>query len=152
MAFRVRVLACDEGGTMPKRHTGEGEDVSPAIEWEDAPSGTRSFALIVDDPDAPAGTWTHWLLWDIPGTEHGLPEGFLPGSLGTSGINDFGKEGYGGPMPPSGHGPHRYYFKLYALDTGRLMLHVDSTRAQLDKALRGHDLAEVWTMAKYERP
>lgn len=151
MAFRVKVLAWDEGGSIPMRHTGEGGDVSPAIEWEDAPSGTRSFALIVDDPDAPGGTWTHWMLWDIPASEHGLPEGFLPGRMGTSGLNDFGKEGYGGPMPPRGHGPHRYYFKLYALDTSRLMLRVDSTRAQLDKALRGHDLAEVWTVGRFER-
>jgi Raf kinase inhibitor-like YbhB/YbcL family protein len=151
MAFRVRVLAFDEGGLIPQRYTGEGEDVAPAVEWEDLPNGTRSLALIVDDPDAPAGTWTHWLLWDIPATEHGLAEGWQPGFTGTSGVNDFGKEGYGGPMPPQGHGPHRYYFRLYALDTPRLMLHGGLKRWDLDKALRGHVIDEASAMGRYER-
>jgi len=151
MAFHVRVLSFDEGETIPKRHTGEGENLSPAVEWEDVPNGTRSLALIVDDPDAPAGVWNHWLLWDIPAAEHGLAEGFQTGRVGTSGFNDFGEEGYGGPMPPKDHGPHRYFFKLYALDTSRLMLHHGSKRTDLDKALRGHVLGETWAMGKYER-
>ena len=151
MAFRVRVLAFDEGATIPQRHTGEGEDLSPAIEWEDLPDGTRSLALLVDDPDAPSGVWTHWLLWDIPSSEHGLAEGFQPGRVGVSGINDFGKEGYGGPMPPMGHGPHRYFFKLYALDMSRLNLHSGTKRWEFEKALRGHVISEAWAMGRYER-
>ncbi len=151
MAFHVRVLAFNEGEAIPKRHTGEGENLSPAVEWEELPNGTRSLALIVDDPDAPAGVWNHWLLWDIPAAQHGLAEGFQIGRIGTSGINDFGEEGYGGPMPPKGHGPHRYFFKLYALDTSKLMLHEGSKRWELDKALRGHVIGETWAMGKYER-
>ena len=152
MAFRVRVLAFDEGATIPTRYTGEGEDLSPAIEWEDLPDGTRSLALMMDDPDAPAGVWTHWLMWDIPPAEHGIAEGFQPGRLGISGINDFGREGYGGPMPPKGHGPHRYYFKVYALDMSRLNLHAGTKRWEFEKALRGHVISEAWTMGRYERP
>ncbi len=151
MAFRVRVLAFDEGAEIPRRHTGEGEDLSPALEWEDLPSGTRSLAVLMDDPDAPAGVWTHWMLWDIPSGEHGIPEGFVPGRVGTSGTNDFGKEGYGGPMPPQGHGPHRYYFKVYALDMSRLNLHAGTKRWEFEKALRGHVIEETWVMGRYER-
>jgi Raf kinase inhibitor-like YbhB/YbcL family protein len=152
MAFHLRVLAFNEGASIPKRHSGEGEDFSPAIEWADLPNGTRSLALIVDDPDAPAGVWTHWLLWDIPAAENGLAEGFQPGRLGSSGTNDFGRLGYGGPLPPLGHGPHRYFFKLYAIDTTRLMLPAGSKRWELDKALRGHVIGEAWAMGRYERP
>lgn len=151
MAFQVRVLAFDEGASIPKRHTGEGEDLSPAIEWTDVPEGTRGFALVADDPDAPSGVWTHWLLWDIPASEHGLAEGFQPGRVGTTGTNDFGHLGYGGPMPPPGHGPHRYFFKLYALDMSRLMLSPGAHRWELDKTLRGHVIAEAWVMGRYER-
>jgi Raf kinase inhibitor-like YbhB/YbcL family protein len=151
MAFRVRVLAFDEGATIPTRHTGEGEDLSPALEWEDLPEGTRSLALLMDDPDAPAGVWTHWLLWDIPAAEHGLAEGFEPGRVGITGTNDFAKPGYGGPMPPKGHGPHRYYFKLYALDMTSLRLHPDTKRWEFEKALRGHVISEAWAMGRYER-
>lgn len=152
MAFRVRVLAFDEGATIPQKYTGEGEDLSPAVEWEDLPDGTRSLALMMDDPDAPAGVWTHWLMWDIPTSEHGIAEGFQPGRVGVTGTNDFGKEGYGGPMPPKGHGPHRYYFKLYALDMPSLRLHHDTKRWEFEKALRGHVISEAWAMGRYERP
>lgn len=151
MAFQAHPLAFDENGPIPARHTGEAEDLSPAVAWCDLPDGTRSLALIVDDPDAPAGTWTHWLLWDIPAREPGLPEGVLPGAVGTSGLNDFGNEGYGGPMPPKGHGPHRYFFKLYALDTSKLMLHHGAKRWDLEKALRGHVIAETQFVGRYER-
>jgi Raf kinase inhibitor-like YbhB/YbcL family protein len=151
MAFRIRVLAFDQGETIPVRYTGEGENVSPAVEWDGVPSGTKSLALIVDDPDAPGGTWTHWLMWDIPAAEHGLAEAYLPHRLGTSGVNDFGNEGYGGPMPPKGHGPHRYFFKLIAIDTPRLLLHGGLKRWDLDKALRGHIIDEAWTMGTFER-
>lgn len=151
MAFRIRVLAFNEGELIPARYTSDGENVSPAIEWDDLPSGTRSLALLVDDPDAPTGTWTHWLLWDIPATRSGVAEGFLPGLLGTSGINDFGNPGYGGPAPPTGHGVHRYRFRLFALDTPRLMLREGGDRHKFDKALFGHDLGEACYVGKYER-
>jgi Raf kinase inhibitor-like YbhB/YbcL family protein len=151
MAFRLTVAGFREGETIPKQHTCEGKDVSPALAWEGAPAGTQSFALIMDDPDAPVGTWNHWLLWDIPATINSLAEGYRPGSLGTDGTNDFGKTGYGGPCPPRGHGPHRYYFRLYALDVARLKLPARARRAELDKALGGHVLAEAVYMGRYER-
>lgn len=151
MAFQLTVAGFREGETIPKQHTCEGKDVSPALAWEGAPAGTQSFALIMDDPDAPVGTWNHWLLWDIPATVNSLAEGYRPGTLGTDGTNDFGKTGYGGPCPPRGHGPHRYYFRLYALDVPQLKLPARARRAELDKALRGHVLAEAVYMGRYER-
>ena len=151
MTFRLTVEGFREGDTIPRRHTCEGEDVSPALFWEDAPPTAKSFALVMDDPDAPAGTWNHWLLWDIPASVTRIEEGFQPGSLGVSGTNDFGKPGYGGPCPPRGHGPHRYYFRLYALDVESLGLAEGARRAQLDAALRGHVLDEAQYMGRYER-
>ncbi len=151
MAFKVMSSAFPEGGTIPKLHTCEGADLSPALEWSGAPANAKSFALIVDDPDAPAGTWNHWLLWDIPASVHTLPQGFKPGKSGESGTNDFGKPGYGGPCPPKGHGPHRYFFKLYALDTETLDLRAGAKRADLDRALRNHTIAEAQYMGRYER-
>ena len=151
MTFKLSVEGFRDGGTIPKRHTCEGKDISPALSWEDAPATAKSFALILDDPDAPAGTWNHWLLWDIPGSERSIAEGFRPGMTGASGTNDFGRRGYGGPCPPKGHGPHRYFFKLFALDVGSLGLGTGARRAELDAALRGHILAETQYMGRYER-
>jgi len=151
MAFTVKVAGFADGETIPKRHTCEGSDSSPAIEWAGEPGGTQSFALIVDDPDAPVGTWNHWLLWDIPAHVHVLAEGFRPGIAGTGGRNDFKRPGYGGPCPPKGHGPHRYYFKLYALDRPALGLPAGSVRSDLDRALTGRVIAEAQYMGRYER-
>ncbi len=151
MAFKVTIAAFPEGAMIPKLHTCEGADVSPGIEWSGEPSGTKSFALIVDDPDAPAGAWNHWLLWDIPASVHAIAQGFKPGGLGQSGTNDFGKPGYGGPCPPKGHGPHRYFFKLCALDVQPLNLRAGSKRADLDRAIKGHILAQAEYMGRYER-
>ncbi len=151
MAFHLSIGAFAEGTAIPILQTCEGADVSPGLEWGEAPRETKSFALIVDDPDAPAGTWNHWLLWDIPGSVHALPQGFKPGQLGQSGTNDFGKLGYGGPCPPKGHGPHRYFFKLYALDVATLELKPGARRAEIDAALRGHVLAQAEYMGRYER-
>ena len=111
--------AFDALGRIPRRHTGEGEDVSPALSWSGAPDGTKSFAVICHDPDAPLvqpGSYgfVHWVLYDLPGSTTSLDEGT---SEGTSGATDFGRNGYGGPMPPEGHGPHHYYFWVLALDT-----------------------------------
>lgn len=151
MPFRIHPLSFNDGAVIPARFTADGENISPALAWEDPPSGTRSFALVVDDPDAPNGTYTHWILWDIPGNLRELPEGLLKGGLGQDGVNDSGEPGYDGPCPPKGHGPHRYQFKIYALDTSHLMLRAGSKRWEVDKALHGHDLEEAWTTGRYER-
>jgi Raf kinase inhibitor-like YbhB/YbcL family protein len=151
MAFQVRVPAFREGDPIPKRHTCEGQDLSPAVEWAGAPPHTKSFALILDDPDAPMGVWNHWLLWDIPSDRTSIPEGFKPGDFGVSGNSDFGKPGYGGPCPPKGHGPHRYYFKLFALAVERLGLKAGARRAELDRAIKPHITAESWAMGRCER-
>lgn len=99
---------------IPARHAGDGEDVAPALEWSGAPDGTKSFAVVVHDPDAPlVDGFTHWVAYGIPGDASGLPEG---GGDATAGVNSFGNSGYGGPAPPPGHGPHHYYFWVYALD------------------------------------
>ncbi|SFM57537.1 phospholipid-binding protein, PBP family [Ectothiorhodospira mobilis] len=117
--MQVESPAFADGAAIPARHTGEGEDVSPALAWSGAPAGTRSFAVICHDPDAPLvsprGTYgfVHWVLYNIPATVQELPEG-VQGY--TAGGTDFGRTGYGGPMPPQGHGTHRYYFWVLALD------------------------------------
>lgn len=118
MAFKLIIPAFNEGATIPTLHTCDGADISPSIEWSGEPKETKSFALIVDDPDAPAGTWTHWLLYDIPASTHALPQGYKPGQVGVSGTNDFGRPGYGGPCPPKGNGPHRYFFRPLASRLG----------------------------------
>lgn len=151
MAFQLFSSAFPEGGTVPQLHTGDGADLSPALEWSGEPEGAKSFALIVDDPDAPAGVWNHWLLWDIPAGVHALPQGVKPGQIGQAGTNDFGRSGYGGPAPPRGHGPHRYFFKIYALDVERLPLASGARRAELDRALKGRTLGQAQTMGRYER-
>jgi len=151
MTFKLTVEGFREGDTIPNRHTCEGEDTSPTLQWSDVPATTRSFVLIVDDPDAPVGTWNHWLLWDIPSSVTSLPERFRPGDTGVSGTNDFGRPGYGGPCPPRGHGPHRYFFKLFALDVPSLGLGSGAKRAELDRAMKKHVLAEASYMGRYER-
>ncbi len=118
MALRVSSTQWKRGETIPKKYTGDGADVSPPLVFEGVPTGTKSFALICDDPDAPVGTWVHWIIYDIPRTAKGLPEGVAtPATLpdGThQGRNSWKKTGYGGPSPPPGK-PHRYFFRLYAL-------------------------------------
>jgi len=151
MAFKLTVAAFAEGALIPKSHTCEGADVSPTLEWSGAPPDTGSFVLIMDDPDAPAGTWNHWLLYDLPAPVNSLGQGYKPGKLGVSGTNDFGRLGYGGPCPPKGHGPHRYFFRLYALGVASLKLKAGARRSDLDRALRGHVLAETEYMGRYER-
>ncbi len=139
---------------IPAKHTGEGADVSPALKWEGAPSATKSFALICDDPDAPGGTWVHWVIYNIPAGTTELPEGVAKSDtvLGGArqGVNDFGRVGYGGPMPPRGHGKHRYFFKLYALKSA-LELPARATKAQLEAAMKGQILAQAELVGTYER-
>ena len=151
MALKLTISAFADGAPIPKLHSCEGADLSPSVEWTGEPAKTRSFVLIVDDPDAPAGTWNHWLLYDVPSTVHSLPQGYKPGKLGLSGTNDFNRSGYGGPCPPKGHGPHRYFFRLYALDVSSLGLSSGARRRDIDRALRGHILEEAQYMGRYER-
>lgn len=139
------------GSPIPKKYTCEGPNSSPALAWTEVPDGTRSLALIVDDPDAPGGTWVHWVAWNIPATARGLPEGVSPtDAMLQQGHNSFGAIGYGGPCPPRGHGAHRYFFRLYAVDAP-LTLPPGATRAQLDGALAGHVLATAELMGTYHR-
>jgi len=150
-AFKIIVEGFAEGSDIPGRLTCDGEDLSPALSWTGEPPATQSFAIIVDDPDAPRGTWTHWLLWDIPAHVHSISEGASVGAIGKSGTNDFGKLGYGGPCPPPGRGPHRYFFRLFALDTPALGLRRGAKRAAVDAALKKHARAETTYMGRYAR-
>lgn len=145
--------AFEEGETIPKRHTCDGADLSPALRWSPPPEGTRCLALICDDPDAPVGLWVHWVVWGIPPDSTGLPEGMpaekqLPNGV-RQGTNDFRKTGYGGPCPPKGK-PHRYDFRLFALDAP-LSLPPGATRKDLLKAMEGRILAEGVLMGRYGR-
>jgi Raf kinase inhibitor-like YbhB/YbcL family protein len=151
MAFQLFTNAFANGGWIPSLHSCQGADISPALEWSGGPAEARSLALIVDDPDAPGGTWNHWLLYDIPASVHNLPQGHRPGAPAASGKNDFGTLGYRGPCPPKGHGPHRYFFRLYALDVHTLGLPAGVKRAELEQALKGHVLAEAQYMGRFER-
>jgi Raf kinase inhibitor-like YbhB/YbcL family protein len=151
MPFTITVHGFAPGEAIPKANTGEGGDASPQLDWSGEPEGTQAFVLIADDPDAPAGTWNHWLLWDIPAHVHTLAEKFRPGAIGSSGTNDFRRTGYGGPYPPKGHGPHRYFFRLYAVDRPLLGVPPGSRRADLDRALSGRVIGEAEYMGTYER-
>jgi Raf kinase inhibitor-like YbhB/YbcL family protein len=142
-----------DGEIIPRQHTGDGQDLSPSLRWTGTPDGTKSLALICDDPDAPRGIWVHWVLFNLPADTKELPEGVsakegLPGGA-RQGKNDFGKIGYGGPAPPKGK-PHRYFFKLYALDT-MLDLPAGATKDQVMNALKGHIVAEAQLVGKYAR-
>lgn len=151
--MNLQALAFKPGADIPAQFTCDGSNISPALTWTTAPDGTQSFALVMEDPDAPGKTWVHWVLYDMPAAERELPEDVattrtLP-SGARQGRNDFGKTGYGGPCPPPGP-THRYYFKLYALDN-RLGLQAGATRAQVDRSMRGHVLAEAEVMGRYRR-
>lgn len=153
MAFELESTAFQPGGDIPKKFTCDGPDVSPALSWNDPPGAAQSFALIADDPDAPVGTWVHWVLYDLPGSARELPEGVpKEGELkggGRQGTNDFRKIGYGGPCPPKGK-PHRYFFKLYALDA-KLNLKAGATKADVEGAMKGHILAHAEMIGRYGR-
>ncbi len=153
MTMTMTSDAFTEGQPIPMRYTGDGKDISVLLKWSDATPDTQSFALICEDPDAPTGTWTHWVLFNLPPEARELREGVpLEGSLSDGafqGKNDFGKLGYGGPAPPRGN-PHRYFFKLYALDR-RLDLRAGATRTQVLSAMAGHVLAESHLMGTYKR-
>ena len=145
--------AFQAGGNIPARFTCQGSDISPALAWQDAPLGTKTFALVVQDPDAlRAGGFTHWVVYNIPATTSHIAENApkkpdLPGG-GTQGQNDSGNIGYAGPCPPSG--THRYFFRLYALDA-ELKLDSGATQKALEKAMQGHILAQTEIVGKYKK-
>ena len=153
MSFKLTSPAFEQGAIIPNKYTADGPDVSPQLLWTDPPEGTKSFALICDDPDAPAGTWVHWVIYNIPKDkfrfEENMPksETLADGSL--QGTNDFRKVGYGGPCPPPGK-PHRYFFKLYALDI-RLALPPRATKQMVLNAMKGHILTEAVLVGLYNR-
>ena len=154
MEITLYSSAFKDGSFIPPKYTCEGANVSPQLHWNEISKDVKSFALIVDDPDAPSGDFVHWVIYNIPGNVRELHEDITPSRnisdkvlLGT---NSFGRIGYGGPCPPPGK-PHRYFFKIYALDT--LLHHVESgaTKAQLLKEMQGHIIAEGQLMGKYKR-
>jgi Raf kinase inhibitor-like YbhB/YbcL family protein len=152
MAITITSTAFADGGMIPKDYTCDGEDISPPLAWTGVPEGTKSLAIICDDPDAPMGTWVHWVLFNIPATVHELHQNMSHAEVldngAKHGINDFRKFGYGGPCPPGG--THRYYFKLYALDI-ELMQGPGLTKAELIEAIKDHILAEGQLMGRYKR-
>jgi len=136
-----------EGAAIASKYTCDGEDVNPPLTISATPAGTRSLALIMDDPDAPVGTWVHWVAWDIPPQTREIPENGIPAGA-KQGRNDWKRNNYGGPCPPSG--THRYYFKLYALDT-TLTLAPSATKADLERTMQGHVLAAGQLMGTYKK-
>lgn len=160
MALTLTSSAFQHGRPIPKKFTGEGTDVSPALAWADAPNGTKAFALICDDPDAPTPEpWVHWLIYDIPAETTALPEGVPTAEelkhpagarQGKNSWNSGQTIGYRGPMPPPGHGVHHYHFRLYALDAP-LKLAGGVDKHALLKAMKGHVLAEAVLTGTYER-
>lgn len=153
MSFKLTSSAFAEGQAIPVKYSCKGSDMSPPLEWgEELPQGTKSLALIVDDPDAPMGTWVHWVLWNIPTTAHGWPENtptdpeLVNGAM--QGKTSAGGSGYHGPCPPSG--THRYFFKLYALNT-KLSLPAGADKDALFQAMDGHVLAQVELMGTFSK-
>jgi Raf kinase inhibitor-like YbhB/YbcL family protein len=145
--FALESSAFQHAQAIPDDHTCEGRDVSPPLRWTDVPEGTRSLALIVDDPDAPSGVFTHWTAWGLDPAAGGLREGEAAASEGR---NDFGTTGYRGPCPPPGHGRHRYVFRLYALDTD-VDVAGGAAKSDLEAAIEGHVLTMAELVGTYER-
>lgn len=143
-----------EGARIPAKYTYDGSNISPPLKWTGVPASARSLALIADDPDAPVGTWVHWVLYDLPPALAELPED-VPKSQttlhgGKQGLNDFQSFGYGGPSPPRGK-PHRYFFKLYALDT-MLDLKPGATKKEVERAMDKHIVGQAQLIGTYQRP
>jgi len=152
MEIKITSSAFEEGGMIPAKYTCDGADVSPPLQWDVVPEGTKSIALICDDPDAPMGTWVHWVLFNLPCDAKELVENIpaeetLPNGA-RQGVSDFGRIGYGGPCPPSG--THRYFFKIYALDA-EVGLEAGINKHQLLKAMEGHILGQGRLVGKYKR-
>jgi Raf kinase inhibitor-like YbhB/YbcL family protein len=153
MALRISSPAFGNGQRIPERYSRNSGNVSPPLEWHDAPRNTRSFALIVEDPDAPHGTFRHWAIYNVPPAHQGLGEGSgsvqPEGSLAMA-INDFGSRGYDGPQPPHGHGEHHYHFRLLALDVPELSVPARARVKDVLAAARSHVIAEAETVGTYQ--
>lgn len=157
MKFELRSKAFDINSPIPRRYTGEGDDISPSMEWQNLPEGTKELALVCDDPDAPTvQPFVHWLIYKLNPSLNGLPEGVSRGERpyevrgAVQGLNSFDRIGYGGPMPPEGHGVHRYHFKLYALDK-ELPDKPGMDKIQLIKEMEGHILKKTELVGTYKR-
>lgn len=155
--WTVKCAAFEAGAKIPPRHTGDGDDVSPALSWSEPPAGTKELALVVDDPDAPSPEpWVHWVLYKIPAKLHELPEGIPPARSVTKpagllqGKNSWGSIGWRGPSPPRGHGVHHYHFKLYALDAP-MPDKAGLEKQSLLQAMKGHVLGETEIVGTYQR-
>ncbi len=152
MEIKITSSAFEDGGLIPAKYTCDGSDISPPLQWDLVPEGTKSIALISDDPDAPMGTWVHWVVFGLPAETRELEENIPPDETlpngAKQGLSDFGRIGYGGPCPPSG--THRYFFKIYALDT-KLDLAAGARKRQLLKAMEGHILGQGQLIGKYKR-
>jgi Raf kinase inhibitor-like YbhB/YbcL family protein len=152
MALTITSPVFAEGGMIPKKFTCDDADVSPALEIKGVPASAKSLALIADDPDAPVGIWVHWVLYNLPPDtkklDEAMPKDTTLKNGARQGVTDFGSPGYGGPCPPGG--THRYYFKVYALDT-MLTVTGKATKKDLEAAMKGHILAEGQLMGKYAR-
>lgn len=150
--MEIKSTSFNHEDMIPAKYTCDGQNISPPLAWSGAPEKTKSYALICDDPDAPVGLWVHWVIFDIPATVNSLPEKVSRqeeiAGLGRNGKNTSGHWGYDGPCPPGG--THRYYFKLYALDT-MLNMEAGLTKDDLLKAIKGHILAEAQLMGRYKR-
>jgi len=152
--FEIKSNAFENGQDIPSKYTCQGKDVSPPLWWKDAPEGTKSYALLVDDPDAPdpknpQKTWVHWVVYNIPASVQSIKEAASKsGFTGLEGLNDFKRIGYGGPCPPKGN--HRYFFKLYALDE-KLDLEPGKTKKEILASMQGHILGEAQLMGKYHK-
>lgn len=146
--FAIRSADIADGQPIPDVHGCDGADRSPALSWDEPPEGTRSFALVMDDPDAPNGTFRHWGAYDIPASTRSIPSGE---SVGEQATNDFGKTGYGGPCPPKGHGPHHYRFKLYALDVAKLDVPPEAKVKDVEDAAQQHQVAIARLTGTFER-
>lgn len=155
MAMTLTSLAFKQDGQIPPKYTCEGDDISPPLAWDGVPEGTKSLVLIIDDPDAPdpkapQRVWVHWVVYNIPADTKGVPENAGKAGLpkgGTLGLNDFTKTAYGGPCPPIGR--HRYFHKLYALDT-TLDLR-NATKSEIEQAMKGHVLASAELIGTYQK-
>jgi len=153
VSFAVKSEGFSNGGEIPRKYACTGENVSPALGWTETPANAHALALIADDHDAPGGTWTHWILWNLPAHATSLPEGTPTSETldngARQGRNDFGRIGYGGPCPPPGK-PHRYFFRLYALDAA-LDLKAGASRNELDSAMKAHIVAQAEWMGLFKR-
>ncbi|NTU63570.1 MAG: YbhB/YbcL family Raf kinase inhibitor-like protein [Chloroflexi bacterium] len=145
--FKLSSPAFADSGSIPQKFTCQGDNVSPELNWSEAPANTGSFALIMDDPDAPGGTFTHWVLFDVPADQNQLAENASP--IGMGGNNGTNQTGYMGSCPPSGS--HRYYFRLYALDVPSLNLKEGASRREVETAMKGHIIGVAETMGRYEQ-